>query len=154
VDAAVMIDPAFAQLEARAGDLTVLSDTRTQEGVQEAYGTETYPAAVLYTREGWLEDNTDTAAKLSRAITRALAWIQEHSAEEIADSMPEEYGGDDPSLYATAIENSKPMFSPDGRMDPEGAEAVLSVLRQSDEEVASTDIDLARTFTNDLIDGG
>lgn len=151
VDAAVMLDPALSQLEKRAGELTILADTRTAEGVQEVYGTDSYPAAVLYAESDYIEQNAETVAKLAEAMTRTLAWIEEHSAEEIAAEMPEEFAGGDSEMYVQAIESIKDSFNPTGELDEVGAEAVRDVLAESQPEVAAADVDVSETFTNEFV---
>ena len=44
----------------------------TSAGTKEAFGTDTYPGAVLYSDGDWLRANRDTAARLARAIVRTL----------------------------------------------------------------------------------
>lgn len=153
VDAAVMIDPAFSLLQKRAGEdnVTVLTDTRTAEGVREDFGVPTYPAAVLYTTGTWLENNPDVARKLAHAIVKTLRWIDTHSAEEIAAKMPAEYAEGDRELYVESIEHAKEAFSRDGVMQADGAEAVRSVLARFDPEIANADIDLSLTYSNDYL---
>lgn len=152
VDAGVLVDPAVTQLVARHPDLKILADTRTGEGVREAFGSDTYPAAVLYSHSSWLEENPEAARRLARAIVRTLEWIHTHSAEEIAAKMPENFRGDDPELYAAAIENVLDMFSPDGRMEPGGPEAVKEVLSMFIPEVKEADVDVTQTYTNEFLD--
>ncbi|MGI8717588.1 MAG: ABC transporter substrate-binding protein [Lapillicoccus sp.] len=153
VDAAVMIDPSLSQLQKRVGkdNLVILSDTRTAEGVQNAFGVSTYPAAVLYSTGDWINKNPDTARKLAGAIQRTLTWIQGHSAEEIAAKMPPQYAGDDKSVYVASIEAAKKAYSPDGKIHEDGAKEVLSVLKQSIPEVGSATIDLSKTYTNEYL---
>ncbi|WP_232667737.1 ABC transporter substrate-binding protein [Pseudonocardia sp. TRM90224] len=156
VDAAVMLDPAFAQLQKRVGaeNVRVLSDTRTAEGVQRDLNVSTYPAAVLYSDAAWLRDNPETARKLAKAIKRALDYVHSHSGAEIAAAMPPQYAAGDPAIYATAIENAKAAISPDGRIDVAGAQAVYGVLKQFNPEIAAATIDINKTFTNDYLPPG
>jgi len=65
----------------------VLADLRTAPGVNDAFGTSSYPGAVLYSSGDWISANRDTTARLARAITRTLAWMQTHTPQEIADKM-------------------------------------------------------------------
>jgi NitT/TauT family transport system substrate-binding protein len=154
VDAAVMLDPAIAQLEARTGELKLLADTRTVEGVQEAYGTDTYPAAVLYATQDYIDANKETVGKLADAITCALEYIQTHSGEEIAAEMPPQLVGEDKALYAGAVESLKEAFNPTGEIDEAGAEAVRDVLAQTQPEIAQADVDVdvAQTYTNEFVE--
>lgn len=151
VDAGVMLDPAFSLLQKRAGTVKVLADTRSAEGVREAYGVDTYPAAVLYSRTDWVDANKETATKLAKAILDTLTWIREHSAQEIADKMPKEYAGGDPALYVEAIGHLKAAYSPDGKIHEDGARTVLEVLSEFEPDIAKAKVDLTKTYTNDLL---
>lgn len=153
VDAAVMLDPAFSQLQKRVGaaNVKVLSDTRTEAGVQRDLQVSTYPAAVLYSNAEWLRDNPETARKLARAITRALDYVHSHSGADIAAKMPPEYSAGDAQIYAQAIDSAKAAFSPDGRIDMAGAQAVYGVLKEFTPEIANASIDVSKTFTNDYL---
>jgi len=153
VDAAVLTDPAVTQLGQRNPNLKILADTRTAEGVKQVFGTESYPASVLYARADWLEQNPEVARRLARAIQRTLQWIQEHDAKEIAEKMPPEFRGEDLDTYVKAIEHTIPMFSPDGVMHEDGPPAVKEVLSLSIEEVRKANINLDQTYTNEFVSG-
>lgn len=152
VDAAVMVDPALSQLQARTEGVDVLFDGRTVDGVQDAFGTDRYSGISVYAKAGWLTDNSPTATKMASALTRALRWAAEHTPAEIADAMPAEYAGNDRALYETTIETVKPTFSADGRTYPEGADALYRLLALSVPEVGTADIDLPATYTNEFIE--
>jgi NitT/TauT family transport system substrate-binding protein len=153
VDAGVMADPSFTMVARRNPAVRVLADLRTLEGVKQAFGTDTYPASVLYSSSEWVRANRDTASRLARAIVRTLQWIQTHSPEEIAARMPKAFRGDDDALYVEALKASMPMFSPDGAMSAEGAEVVRQLLAGSLEKVRAATIDTSKTFTNEFIHG-
>jgi NitT/TauT family transport system substrate-binding protein len=155
VDAAVMADPALSLLQRRVGaeNVTVLADTRTAQGVQEHFGVSTYPAAVLYTTRKWLTSNGENARKLASAIVKTLQWIEQHSPEEIADTMPPEYAQGNREVYVASIARAKEAYSKDGAMQADGAEAVRAVLAQFIPEVQQADIDLAKTYSNDYLPG-
>ena len=152
VDAAVLLDPSVGQLEARVGGLELLADTRTAAGVQEAYGTDTYPAAVLYATQGYIDANTETVGKLADGITCALDYIQQHSGEEIAAEMPPQLVGQDVALYAQAVEALKEAYNPTGAIDQAGAEAVRDVLAESQPEIAQADVEVEGTYTNEYVE--
>ncbi len=152
VDVGILLDPAVTQLQARNAGLVVVADTRTAAGVARVFGTEVYPAAVLYSRDEWIDQHRETATRLARAMTRTLAWIQGHSVEEIGDAMPIAMRGDDRGRYLTALERTIPMYSPDGRMSADGAEAVKRVLSGSLSRVREADVALSATYTNEFID--
>lgn len=154
VDAAVMVDPAISVLQKRAGNVPILVDTRSGSGVQEAFGSTTYPASVLYAKQGWVDSNKDTVTKLVKAISRTVSWMLAHTPQEIADRMPKEFAGDDPAVYVTAIKNALPSYSKDGLLEQEGAEAVKRVLSTFEPEVKQADVDVTKTYTNSFVQQG
>ncbi len=115
----------------------------------EAFGTHSYPGAVLYSKADWIQSNPDTVRMLARAIVRTLDWMHAHSVQEIVEKTPKSFRGEDDAVYVEALKNSMPMFSLDGAMAPDGAEAVHTLLAGSMEKVKSTSIDLSKTYTND-----
>jgi NitT/TauT family transport system substrate-binding protein len=151
VDAAIMFDPAITQLAKRSPKFLILEDTRSEEGVERVFGVRNYPASVFYSTGTWIAQNPDTARRLARAIQNTLRWMQQHSPEEIMEKMPASYRGDDPSIYLDALKHSMPMYSPDGKISPEGAAAVKNVLSQSMEKVRNAKIDLEKTYTNKFL---
>ena len=153
VDAAVMADPSFTILARRQPTVRVLADMRTAAGVKEAFGTDTYPGSVLYSSGDWIRANRDTAARLARVIARTLGWMQTHSPQEIAEKTPKAFRGDDDAMYVEALTASMPMFSPDGMMARDGADAVRTLLAGSLEKVRTAAIDVSKTYTNEFIHG-
>jgi NitT/TauT family transport system substrate-binding protein len=153
VAAAVMADPSFTMLARRNPAVRVLADMRTAAGVKEAFGTDTYPASVLYSSGDWIRANRDTAERLARAITRTLSWMHSHTPQEIAGKAPPAFRGQDDAVYVEALTASMPMFSPDGLMAREGAEAVRTLLAGSLEKVRTATIDVSKTYTNEFIHG-
>ncbi len=153
VDAGMMADPSFTLIVKRTPSARVLADLRTAEGVKAAFGTDTYPASVLYSTADWIRANHDAAAKLARAITRTLTWMQTHPPQEIADRTPKSLRGEDDALYVEALKASMPMFSPDGAMTADGAEQVHALLAGSIEKVRGARIDVAKTYTNEFVHG-
>jgi NitT/TauT family transport system substrate-binding protein len=151
VDAGWMADPSFTLVSRRNPAVRVLADLRTGPGVKEAFGTAMYPGSVLYSQAGWVRSNGDIARRLARAMQRTLAWMHSHSAADIAMKTPKALRGDDDGLYVDALKNSMPMFSTDGRMTPDGAAAVRSLLEGSMQKVRQSRIDLSKTYTNDLL---
>ena len=150
VDAIVNVDPTISMLE-RQKLIKVVADTRTPEGTRAVYGGP-YPAAVLYAKADYIAHNPAIMQKLANAFVRGLKWIQAHSPEEIAAVMPEEYALGDKQLYVNAIAASKPMFSTDGRIDPEGAEIAYRVLKEFDPQLRGGAIDLSKTFDNSFVE--
>ena len=151
VDAAILFGSAITALRARRPDLVVLADTRTPEGLRAVFGVDDYPSSCLLARGEWLRANPATARRMTRALLRSLAWIHEHSANEILARVPAEFRVGDAAAELAAIRTAKPMYSIDGRIRPESAEAVRRVLEGSLESVRAAHIELARTYTNEFL---
>jgi NitT/TauT family transport system substrate-binding protein len=151
VAAGMMADPAFTLVQKRNPSVRVLADLRTAAGVKDAFGTDTYPGSVLYSSGEWIRSHHETTAKLARAITKTLAWMQTHSAPEIAGRTPKAFRGEDDALYVEALHASLPMFSPDGVMAAEGAAQVRALLAESIDKVRGATIDVSRTYTNEFV---
>jgi sulfonate transport system substrate-binding protein len=151
VDAAVMTDPALAIVRKQMPGLHILADTRTAEGVQTVFGVENYPSAVLYSKAEWVEKNRDTAKKLAGAITRTLAWMREHSPEEIRARMPAAFRTEDARTDVEVLRTAQAMLSVDGKFSPEAVEAVRRVLSTSLPAVRDARIELGKTYTNEMV---
>src|SRR5947209_9241526 len=151
VNAAVMLDPAATLLKNKFSDLKILSDTRTQKDTLDVFGGE-YPGGALYATTAWVAAHEKEAQALTNAILATLAWIHSHTPEEVMAKMPEEMVGKDKALYLAALKNTIPMYSQTGKMDPKGAEAVLTMFSTSSPEVAKANIDVTKTYTNKLVD--
>ena len=151
VDAAVLFGSSITLVQARNADLLVLADVRTPEGLKAVFGVDDYPASSLLARRDWLATNPDVAKRMTRAVLRSLAWIHDHSPEDILAQVPAESRAGDQAAELAAIKLAKPMYSSDGRIKPESAEAVKRVLAGSLEKVRNAQIDLSRTYTNEYL---
>jgi NitT/TauT family transport system substrate-binding protein len=151
IDAAVMLDPSVTILQGNHPDLRILSDTRTQKDTLEVFGGE-YPGGALYSTSAWVAAHEKDVQGLTNAILSTLVWIHAHSPEEIMAKMPPEMVGKNKELYLAALKNTLPMFSENGKMDPKGADAVLTMFSESSPEVAKANIDVAKTWTNKYVE--
>jgi NitT/TauT family transport system substrate-binding protein len=146
VQAGMTTEPTVSQL-LKTGDAKVLVDLRTEPATIAALGG-LYPAASFYVQNSWAEANKVQAGKLAHAFARTMAYIQTHSADQIAELVPRDYYGSDKGLYVQALKASLPMFTPDAKMPAGGPETVLKVLATYKPLVKSKNIDLAKTYSN------
>jgi NitT/TauT family transport system substrate-binding protein len=151
VDAAVMLDPAVTVLKNKYPELRLLVDTRSEKDTLEVFGGR-YPGGSIYALTEWVEKHPKESQAIANAIVETLHWIDANSPEAVMAKMPKEFVGPNPERYLSALKNTIPMYSKDGRMDPKGAKAVLDVFSQSVPAIAKLDIDLATTYTNDFVD--
>jgi NitT/TauT family transport system substrate-binding protein len=151
IDAAVMLDPSVTVLQGSHPDLRILSDTRTQKDTLDTFGGE-YPGGALYSTTAWVAGHDKEVQALTSAMLNTLAWIHSHSPEDIMAKMPPEMVGKNKELYLAALKNTMPMYSETGKMDPKGADAVLTVFSESSPEVAKANIDVQKTWTNKFVE--
>jgi NitT/TauT family transport system substrate-binding protein len=151
VDAAVMLDPAVTVLSNKYKDLRILVDTRTEKDTLAVFGGK-YPGGSIYALSEWVDQHPKESQAIASALVETLHWIDANSPEAIMAKMPKEFVGPNPERYLSALKNTIPMYSKDGRMDPKGAEAVLAVFSQSVPAIAKLDIDLSTTYTNEFVD--
>jgi len=144
-------DPTAAQLVTSV-KAKVLLDMRTEDSTRAALGG-LYPASSLYMDCAWVAAHKATVQKLANAFVATLRWLKAHSAEETAAKMPAEYAAGGADLYVKSIKDTVGMFNADGRMKPDGARNVLTVLSQFNDSVKAKkdSIDLARTYTTDFL---
>lgn len=150
IQAAMTTEPTVSRLLAD-GDARVLVDLRTLRGTTEALGGP-YPAACLYMETSWVDTHPDEVQGLANALVRALRFIHDHSAAEIADAVPQDYYAGDRAMYVAALAAGKDMFTPDGKMPNGGPETVLDVLSRFMPGVKPGTIDLSRTYTTRFVD--
>lgn len=143
VDAGVLFGTAITSYLARKPNAVVLADTRTLEGLRAVFHVDDYPASCLLARREWLEAHPEQAKRMARAVLRSLAWIREHSAEEVLARIPAEARMGDPATEIAAIRLAQPVYSADGRINKDSAEAVRAIIG-----LKSSKIDLPSTFLN------
>ena len=149
IDAISHLDPVIAKLEAD-GDIQVLIDTRTEAGTRALFGGSN-PAAVLYTRNDFIQKHPVTAQRLVNAFYKALKWIERASPEDIANAVPPDYHYGDKPLYIQAVGRTKESYSRTGVIPPEGMASIYDMLKKLDPELADAKVDLAATFEGSFV---
>ena len=144
IDAISHLDPVIAKLDAD-GDIQVLIDTRTEAGTRALFGGSN-PAAVLYTKQDFLQKNPATVQRLTNAFVKSLKWLGTAKPEDVADAVPAEYHLGDKPLYVKAVQSSLEGYSRTGVIPPEGMASVMEMLKTLDSELANVKVDLAATF--------
>ncbi|WP_423957893.1 ABC transporter substrate-binding protein [Bradyrhizobium sp.] len=150
VDAVVTGEPALTTLVS-AGDVKIVADTRTSAGTIGLFGG-LYPSGTMYARADFIARNPQTIQAFANAMVRALIWIDQATAENIADVLPAEWAGSDRELFLASIRGTRDMFSPDGKFSLDEAEVAFHVLSTVDPSLRGAKIDLEATFTNAFVD--
>jgi NitT/TauT family transport system substrate-binding protein len=150
IDALANLDPVMTKLE-RAGDIRVVSDTRTLADTRAVFGGN-MPAGCLYASQSFIDKNPNTTQALTNAMVRALKWLQGASGTDLINTVPESYLLGDRALYLASWEHVKPALSPDGLMPADGPATALKTLQAFDPSVQGKPIELAKTWTNAFVD--
>jgi NitT/TauT family transport system substrate-binding protein len=149
IDAISNLEPVISTLM-RDDSVYVLADTRTEEGSKAIFGGNS-TAAVLYATPEFIEKNPVTTQRLVNAFDKALKWIAQASAEDIAGAVPEEYWLNDRNLYVEAVKHSLPTYSRDGIITEASMKAAQELL-SFDAEIAAAKVDLAKTFDGRFVE--
>jgi NitT/TauT family transport system substrate-binding protein len=149
IDAIANLDPVMTKLE-RAGDIRIVSDTRTLADTKNVFGGN-MPAGCLYASQSFITKNPNTTQALTNAMVRALKWLQTASGSELIATVPEGFLLGDRALYLDAWQHVKEAMSPDGLMPADGPATSLKTLQAFDQSVKGKPIDLSKTWTNDFV---
>ncbi|MGO4583254.1 ABC transporter substrate-binding protein [Arthrobacter sp. 2RAF6] len=122
-------------------------DLATSDGAKAALGG-TLPSAGLLAQSDWVKTHEDAAQKVVNALVDTMHWISTHSAQEIADKLPQSYVQNSTiskDQYVAALNQDKGQFLPDGIMPAGGPKTIF------DEEktigVDTSKVNIADTFT-------
>jgi len=149
IDAISNIDPAISMIDRKIG-LKPIVDTRTEADTIALLGNPA-PAAVLYMKPKFAEENPETVQRLVNAFHKTLVWLETATPEEVAEVMPEEYYLGDKEMYVQAVKDSLGAYSRTGKITEagmEGAKALLSF----DASLDFDSLDVAKTFDSTFID--
>jgi len=147
--AGVTVDPLASKLE-RDGIAYVLYDTRTEKGTLEIFGGP-WPAGGFYTSADFIQQHRPVVQSMVNAGVRALRYLKQHSAEEVATVMPESFWGGDRGQYIDSLRANLSMYSADGVMPDDGPPNVLKTLALVDEKIAAAAFNLKETYDNTFV---
>jgi len=150
LDALVNLDPAINAL-VDSGDAVVLTDSRTAEGTQDAFGGG-YLADCLIVKNDFLKANPNTSQAITNAVVHAMQWLKTASIDDIIRSLPPSYYKSDEALYRMSLERNLSAFQWDGLVTPEAAENVLASIAVLDPVLKQARIDFSLTYDNKLIE--
>lgn len=148
IDAISNLDPVITILQ-RAGDITIISDTRDPAESEKVFGGP-MPAACLYAPSSFTEKNPNTAQALTNAIVRANKWIQQAGPSDVIKVVPESFLLGDRAVYIDAFLKARAALSPDGLFPDAGSATALRALASVDEKIAAAKLDLKANYTNDF----
>jgi NitT/TauT family transport system substrate-binding protein len=148
IDAGMTTEPTISRIVS-SGAGKVLVDLRSPQSTQAALGGN-YPFICIFMSNDFVSSHHDVVQRMVNAYVKTLKWINTHSAAEIADKMPADYYAGDKTLYVTALDNQKAIFSNDGAMPSDGPATVLGIEKQIGKVKDGQTIDLTKTYTNEF----
>lgn len=128
------------------GVASVFADLYSVEGTKQSLGT-VFPSTVLYMSTPYAAAHPELARHLVKAFARTLAFINSHSAAEIAALVPEIAAGE--GKGANVIEQGVKMFATDGVMPDAAARMEAKAISALFPEYAK--VDIAQTYTNEFV---
>jgi NitT/TauT family transport system substrate-binding protein len=146
IDAGMTTEPTISRVVS-SGLGKVLVDLRSPQTTQAALGGN-YPFICVFMQNSYVNSHKDVVQRMVTAYVKTLKWMSSHTAAEIADKMPADYYAGDKTLYVTALQNQKAIFSTDGTMPSDGPATVLGIEQQIGAVKAGQNIDLSTTYTN------
>ena len=149
IDILVNYDPAATFLIEK-GIGRIVIDGRQDQGAIDIYGG-IYPTSVLYAMDDYINKNPQIIQKVTDATVEALIWMHNHTANEIVDAMPKDFVSGDKETFIKAVDNARPIFSQDGVINKTDIKVPLEVLKTFNPSVSQTNINLAKTYTDDFV---
>ncbi len=151
IDALSGAEPVMTLLE-RSGDIKIVVETITEKGVRDVFGG-SMPAATLFARADFIEQNPKTVQALTNAIVRALLWLQKSTTEDVLNAVPPEYLLGDKALYAASFERLRPTYSKDGLIPKKGVDNSYKVLLAHNTAVRRAPVVwINQTYTNTFVE--
>jgi NitT/TauT family transport system substrate-binding protein len=150
LDAISNVEPVMSLLE-RSGDIKIVVETITDKGVRSVFGG-IMPAATLYAKLAFIENNPGTVQALANAMLRALKWLDHATSEDVARTVPEEYLLGDRELYLAAFNRVRSSYSKDGLISDRMVDNAYKVLLAHNAAVRRAPVlQLKQTYTNRFV---
>jgi NitT/TauT family transport system substrate-binding protein len=137
VDAVVASEPTLSKL-LEEGLGRVLIDLHSKQSTQEIFKGP-HPTVALVARREYVDAHPDIAQAVVDAHLKALKWIREHSASEIAEKLPEDLRkqGDVSGILARVL----PAVSVTGETKPEAINVAVDLMKEMGEISKDAKID-------------
>jgi NitT/TauT family transport system substrate-binding protein len=147
VDAGLLGPLGLGYLQRLRLPLTILIDTRTVESTRAVLGTDEIAWFILCAREDWLREHPQAARRLASAMQCALAWVHDHTPQQIRETVPESGRSPDAQSDFDAIKTAKIGLALDGRMTANAHAAAVRFLSVPD----SGKLQSQEPYTNEFL---
>ncbi|MBD7912214.1 MULTISPECIES: ABC transporter substrate-binding protein [Clostridium] len=124
-DYVALFEPTASMLESEGGGSIVSS-------IGESTGNVAYTC--FFSTKSYMNKNTETLDKFTRAIYKGQKWVQTHSSDQIASSIESYFPGTDKDIIIKVINNYKNIdaFSADPKLKEEDLSKLMEVIQSYD----------------------
>lgn len=135
----------------KSGKASRLADLRTVADTDKYLGGE-FPSAGLFAAADTLRSRPDIVQKMVNALLRAQSFMRAHTAQELADALPDDVSGSDKQTWVEAYGAATRMYSPDGKATQPGVENVVAAYRLFGAIKPDAKIDAEALFDNTWVE--
>ena len=91
----------------------------------------------FYTTKSYMDENPDIIQKFTNAIYKGQQWVQQHTSEEVADSIISFFPGTDKELIVKVIDNHKNIeaYSETPEVSEDGLNKLMDIIQGYDESL-------------------
>lgn len=111
VDAYAYASPIVEQIIARGSSIMYINNTRGEDPELREF-----LHAVLYVRPDYAQKNPEITRRVTRALVRAAAWIDQHKPNEVAQVLEPFFARLPKDIFLAAVANVKDSTVPTGRI--------------------------------------
>ena len=151
VDCVMTTQPTVGALESQKLATSAI-DVASTAGAQTALGG-AWPAAGLLAQESWVNAHKDAVQKVVTALTATMHWISTHTAQDVADKLPQSFVENSTiskAAYVAGLTQDYGQFLPDGLMPAGGPKTIFAMEKALG--VSTTGFSYSDTFTNSYVD--
>lgn len=117
--------------------------------------TDELPYTAYFAKKSYIEKNPEVIQKFTNAIYKGQKWIQEHSMEEVADTIAEYFPNTDKELLVTVLNRYKEIdvWSTSPYLSEEGFELLQTIIEEAGElkQKAPYDKVINNNFANEAM---
>jgi NitT/TauT family transport system substrate-binding protein len=146
LDGFVHSEPVVSQA-LKGGQMSILVDARTEEGMNSLYGGYLAATTVL-TTPAVIKNRPEVVQRFVNAMVSTLKWMRSTPPDEIMSRIPTGFFGNDPQMYRSNLVDQLPVYSTDGQLTLEPIERTLKSMYLEGALRPGQAVDLARTFDN------
>lgn len=104
----------------------------------------------FYTTKSYMDENPEIIQKFTNAIYKGQQWVQQHTSEEVADSIISFFPGTDKEVIVKVIDNYKNIeaYSETPEVSEDGLNKLMDIIQGYDESLITERPDFNIIFNN------